>query len=195
MKKFGYLKYKRKKTKMSYYIIVTAIFVLSLSVGYALFSETVNINGTVNVANYISPNLVPQLTLSGGRYVTATYGNNVQFASESYDGKNNLTLNLTRRSTATQLRTTTLNINTLRNVYPLSLTAGTVSYQIVSGSGNFGTVTPSVGVTTIAANGTTYFRLVLSMRTSVAGPIQVLATYRYTYNGVLKYFYFTVNVT
>jgi hypothetical protein len=194
MKKFGYLKYKRKRINVSYYVIITTIFVVSLSVGYALLNESLRINGSINKQTYISPNLVPTFTLTSGRYVSGSYGNNVQWSSESYDGKNNLTVYLTRRNSNTQLRTTTLNI-TVRNVYPLSLTAGTASSEIISGAGNFGSVTPSVGTTTIATNGTTYFRTVFSMRTSVAGTIEVRSTYRYTYSGVFKYFYITYIIT
>ena len=197
MKKFAYLKYRKKnyRKKINYYITITTIFFISLSLGYALFSETLNINGSIAAPAYTSPNLIPQLTLNSGRYITGTYGRNVQWASESYDGKNNLTVYLTRINTQTTLRTTTLNINNLRNVYPLSLTSGNASRTIVAGSGNISSATASTGTATIASNGTTYFRLVLSMRTSVAGPIEVLATYRYTYNGVYKYFYLRVIVT
>lgn len=191
MKRF---KYRHKHDNRSFILITITIIVVSLTVGYSLFAETLHLSGSAQNPKYVSPRLIPQFTLNGGLYVTKTLGQNLTYVSESYDGKNNITINFRRKNTQSTLRTTTLNINTWRNIYPLSLTAGTASYTIVSGSGNFGTVTPTVGVTTVNANGTTYFRVVLSMRTSVAGAIQVLCTYRYTYDGVYKYFYFTINV-
>ena len=189
------IRYKRKKNNIKFIVISTFIILLTITTGYAIFAQTLKINGSASIPKYVSPNLIPQLTLSSGRYITGTYGQNVQWASESYDGKNNLTVYLTRRNTQTTLRTTTLNINNLRNVYPLSLTSRSASRTIVAGSGNISSATASTGTATIASNGTTYFRLVLSMRTSVAGPIEVLATYRYTYDGVYKYFYLRVIVT
>jgi hypothetical protein len=194
MGKFNYAKYKRRKENKTYYVIVIAILIVSLSVGYSLFSETLSISGTASTGEYVDDKLAVTITQSGGRYVTATYGQNVTFGSETYDGENNLTIYLNRANTRTQLRNTTLTIN-FRNPYANSLTAGSASSVIVSGAGNFGTATATVGNTTVASNGTSFLRLALSMRTSVAGPIQVDATYQYTYLGTIKYFYFTMIVT
>jgi hypothetical protein len=188
---FNYAKYKRKKANKAYYVVIATIMVVSLSVGYSIFSETISINGTAHSNEYVTDKLEVGLILQGSVYVSATFSNaNLTLNGESYDGVNNISKNFTRKNTKTTLITTSYSIN-FRNTYGNNLTSGSVSYQIVSG--DVTAVSPSITSASLIPNATATLNVSMTHRNS-GGTVQVVNTMQYTYLGIVKYFYFTINM-
>jgi hypothetical protein len=191
MGKYNYLKYKKKNHNMKFLVVSMAIITLSLSLGYSLFFEALRINGSASLAELITDKLEFQLIQTGGRYVTGSFPNNVTYNSESYDGVNNLTINFTRNNTTGATRTSSYNVD-FRNIYPNNLTLGSVATTVISGR-----VTASSSSLTKAAlvpNETGSLTVNLTHGNN-GGTVEVLNTVQYTYQGVVKYFYFTIIMT
>lgn len=187
MGKVNYRKFK-KSSNTTFIVISFAIVTLSLSLGYSLFFESLNINGSASLAEVITDKLEFQLISTGGRYVTGSFPANAAFSSETYDNANNLTLNLSMTNTTGRKEDSIYYIDFI-NPYGDNLTLGSIQSNGISG--DIATVNSSLTKTALTPSESG--RLTVNLNHSnKSGTVQVNTIVQYTYKGIVKYFYFTI---
>ena len=188
------VKIKRKKHfKQKYIIMIIAIILIFIGTSYSLLSTTLYINGKAN-ADF---NYSLQPVANGNNYSSNTgfttrllFITNVELFEFVKDVKtdNMLTTQIknNNKSWRTGTNDTTFTI-TLKNNSPLQLTNGTVTVNdSQSGSYMNPSGTPSLGRTTLAANGTTTFSATIDfdIRRDVAANSYIEYTINYKYNNL-----------
>ena len=190
MGKINYLKYKKKQNNFKFIVLSISVITLSLSIGYSLFFESLTINGSATLAEVITNKLEVQLIQTGGRYVTGSFPANATYTNEQFDLSNNLTINL-RRSNTTGKGEASVYYVDFRNSYGDNLTLGAV--QTTNATGRINSSSSSLNKTALIPNETA--RLTVNLNHSNnGGAVAVNNVVRYTYKGVVKYFYFTINI-
>lgn len=178
---------RRKKNNYIYVFIVIAI-IASLSVGYSLLNDSLNVTGSATTVYLISGSkLNVNLIQTNNRYTTGTIPTNITFLNEVLN-QNELTINFSRPNTRGKKYNSNL-IITFSNPYPYNMTLGTSTVQLISGTEVQG-LTVSLGKTTLvpAETGT----LTVAFINTNKAPANIRAMISYTTNGVTQYFYYNV---
>lgn len=190
-------KIKRKKYKKSYLVIILASVILSVSIGYAYFSESIRINGTA-VANYVISGNALNLKLTangtgGATYTSGTFPTTFStFTSEVLDA-NYLTLTFTRNRKYTSYKSCTFVIN-FKNPYPYQMSSGLRTNTTVTGGSNVSSLASTLTPRTVAAHGTGSLTVTARLRTSLTTVIKLQVRVSYVINGVTQYFYYIIIV-
>ena len=190
------VKIKRKKHfKLKYIIIIIAIILLFIGTSYSLLSTTLYING--NIDGNFNYSLEP--VANGSNYSSNTgfrtkllFITNVDLFEFVQDVKENEMLTTQIKNNDKSWRSgtndTTFTIS-LKNTSPLQLTNGTVTVNDGSDSNMNPSGTPSLGSTTLAANGTTSFSATISFSNNSTVSANSYITYTISY----KYYNLTVS--
>lgn len=184
---------RKRNVKRNYIPYLIAIIFLTMSVGYSIFTETLNINGSA-VAHYVIAGNVLKLglTQTGGRYSTGATPANFNFVNETLSG-NTITINYTRKSKLSTNYTFTL-VTPFKSVYPYNMTAGAISTAIVSGSLNIVSRSATMTKTALIPQESGSFTVNLTTSTKNTAVINIKATMRYTVEGIIQYFYYVINI-
>ncbi len=201
------VKIKRKKHfKISYFIILITIILLFIGTSYSLLSTTLYING--NIDGNFDYSLVP-VKKSDGNYSSNTgftvilfwiFGNVDIFDFDSdVSEKGMLTTQIKNgdKSLSTNTKNTTFSF-TLKNDSPFRLTDGSIEVEVPSTSQYMSTNgSPSIGSTTLEANGTTTVSVPLTFNARNNVPAGSYITYiiKYKFNSLTISYRYKILVT
>lgn len=196
-------KYKRRRKKNSVLLIGIAVIaiLIFISTGYALWSDTLYINGTANT-KYKEPKL-DSITVnkSGEHYFTFDNDDSaaenlwafkiVSSSVNNGDEKIEAIVNYDRRNWNVTKRTLRVSMSFINN-YPTTITNGTATLlQNTTKYSIRNELTP-----TILANGTGTFTVLFDLESNSnlsSGTIQYKFSYKV--DEVTRYFYVTINIT
>lgn len=192
-------KIKRKKKHINIYIVLMIIIIISSSIGYSIFSESVNISGTTKATYVISGSALNiGLTARGTNGATYSYAGTfpttfATFTSEVRSG-NTLTLTFTRTRTYTT-RVNCVFIIEFKNIYPYTMGSGTSTVTTVSGgTTNVSKVSATLSKKSITAQSTATLTFNARLRTSQTTVIEIRATMTYVTQGVSQSFNYVVKI-
>ncbi|MDD3452974.1 MAG: hypothetical protein PHN42_01685 [Bacilli bacterium] len=190
-------KIRRKKYKKSYWIISLLLIIITTSVGYSIFSESLSINGTA-VAKYVVSGNALNLNLTasgtgGATYTSGTFPTTFASLTSEVLEDNYLTLTFTRTRRYTSYVNCTFVIN-FKNPYPYTLTSGTRTNTTVTGGSNVSNLASTLSATSIAAYSTGKLTVTARLRTSLTTVIKMQVRLKYVANGVTQYFYYIIIV-
>lgn len=182
------MKKRKKKQKHIIYIVTVFLILISFSIGYSLFSTSLNVMGSAKTNNLpLGPNLNVTFIKTGNNYTT-NIPSNILYKNEILNG-NNIILTLTKANTSSGRYSANLNIK-FTNIYSYNLSSGTISVEKESGTA-LDNLSGSLDKTTLTPNdiatATINFRNRNSGRTSV-----LKATITYIVNGITQSFDYTV---
>ncbi len=181
---------RRKSSKINIvYISIIIVFIISLTVGYSLLSESLNILGSATSMPIISgPNLDINLIPNGSIYTNGTYpSSSITFQSETLNG-NELTVYYSRASTTGKKYNISIFIN-FTNKYHLNLTSGITSFQIISGT-EIKNLSSSLSKTILIPN--EQGSLNVSFTNTNKSRANLRITMSYVVNGITQSFYYNV---
>ena len=192
--KRGKMRVKRKKNiKFTYYIVIFLVISLLLTIGYSLFSENLNIFGSVNTVPLVPGNSLDfNLATSNGRYSTGPSIGGLDYQSESLNS-NVLTVYYAKGNNNPRPNNVSLTIE-FSNKYHVNLTQGQARSVIQTGS-TISNLSYSINKTSLTPSetGTLTVNFVFINRNAQL-PSTVRTTLQYTVQGKLQYFYFDVTV-
>lgn len=181
---------KRKKySKQKYIVLIIIVIIIFTSIGYSIFSESINIRGTAKSSNFISGNILDLILYSsGGVYVGGTAPSNAKFTNETLEN-NYLTINYSRNNRG---NSSSNSVHTViyENKYPVNMTNGHVSHKIVYGSASITTLTSSITKASLIPQESSTLQVNITRTNKNA--VQVLTTMSYIVNGLKQDFYFVL---
>ncbi len=180
---------RKKQQKKIIYVLMIFIIIVSLSIGYSLFGETLNISGSANTLVLISgPNLDINLIPNGSIYTSGTYpSKSIVFQNETLNN-NELTVNYNRDNSTGKKYNISISIN-FTNKYHLNLTSGTASAQRISGTEISG-LTSSLSKTTLIPN--EQGSLTVNFGNTNKSGANLRITMSYGVNGITQSYYYNV---
>lgn len=180
---------RRQKYKYKLTLVTVFIAMMFLSIGYSYFSETINISGFVNVFFQVSDdNLNVELSQTNGNYTSLNNLERWSFVSESLNG-NELTVTYSRDDTTGRPNDRVFNI-TFSNVYPINLTSGTSSTQVIEGAGDIDSLSASLDRTALTPGEDATITVNMTQRNRSPG--EALITISYDAGGTIQYFYYRI---
>lgn len=146
------MKYKRiKRKKEKYYVLLIVIIFLLIATGYSLFSDSLNIGGTVHTDYYYGPNLNIELIKKKNYYhYYGTQPKRAKLVSEVWDG-NNLTITFNKQNQNIVAYTTELYLD-FRNVYVHNLTNGEITRTNLTSMHRYSLMSQSIDKTSLTPN-------------------------------------------
>lgn len=190
-------KLKRKKYNKSYFVIILAAIILTISIGYAYLSESIKMSGTA-VANYVVSGNALNLNMTsngtgGATYSSGTFPTTFATLTSEELNENYLTLTFTRTRKYTSYKNCTFVIN-FENPYPFNMSSGTRTNTTISGGSNVSSLASSLSSTNIAPQGSGRLTVTARLRTSLTTVIKIQVRMSYVVNGVTQYFYYIIVV-
>ncbi len=146
------MRYKRiKRKKEKYYVLLIVIIFLLIATGYSLFSDSLNIGGTVHTDYYYGPNLNIELIKKNNYYhYYGTKPKRAKLVSEVWDG-NNLTITFNKQNQNIVAYTTELYLD-FRNVYVHNLTNGEITRTNLTSMHRYSLMSQSIDKTSLTPN-------------------------------------------
>lgn len=180
---------RQKQNKYKLTLITVFIAMMFLSIGYSYFSETLNISGFVNAVFTVSDDVLNvDLNQTNGSYTSLDNIDRWTLVSENLN-ENELTITYSRNDTTGRPNDRIFNI-TFVNTYPINLTSGTVSTQIISGAADIDSLSASLNKTAITPNEDATLTVDLRQRNRSGG--EVLITFSYDAGGTIQYFHYRI---
>lgn len=180
---------RRKDYKFKLTLITIFIAFISLSIGYSFFSETLNISGFVSaIFTLDTEELEIDLQQSAGRYSNISNMDRITFQSETLNN-NELTLVVARSDTTGRPNDRTFTIN-FTNSYPINLTNGSTSTQIISSGADINSLSASLNRTSLIPGESATLTFNVSQRNR--GSEEVLAIMSFNAGGQTQYFYYRI---
>ena len=190
---------KKQKKHINMYVVLMIMLIISGSIGYSIFNESVNITGTTKATYVISgSNLKTELVAKGTGGATYSYAGTfptafATFTSEELSG-NTLTLTFTRTRTY-WIRVSCVFKIDFKNIYPYTMGSGTRTVTTVSGgTTNVSSVSATLSKTSITAQSTATLTFNARLRTSQTKVIEIKATMTYVTQGVSQSFNYVVKI-
>ena len=184
------------------FIMLIAIFIVILSIGYAFFSDSLSINGVATTVDFYSGDALPTEPIKfdpwNDRYHTRSEGvANVNFESESWNG-DTFTLIYDKKAgvTCAQIHNVRYTIS-FSNPTELEYTNGTISAETVQNGMNYiGTPRASMNKTSLKPGEAIEIYIDLTFSFCAAlGTQEVKATVSFDLQGKTRYFYFVLRYT
>lgn len=183
-------KRKFKKAKYNFPLFFTAI-ILTLCVGYSIFGESLVVKGNI-VTNYVISGNALNINLiqTNGRYTTGNFSAGAIYNNEVLNGNELIVYFL--KDTHSPKNYSGTYIVTFKNIYPYSLTNGTILSTKVSGGNGVKSFSSSLAKTIVAKNSSSTFTTKISFKTNVAEIINIKTTITYIINGVSQSFVYNI---
>lgn len=190
----------KKLLKKPLYIIsiVLAVFVITISIGYAFFSESLTINGVASTMEYYDGNRLPVQPVirdtTENLYYTATDSQyHVTFRSENWED-DTYTLTLYKGAGLIPGKKTITYTISFINPTELDYTNGTATAEITqNGMSYIKNVSANLSSSTVAPGQSVDVNLVIESNIiSELGEHTVKGTYTYTYQNKPRYLYFVI---
>jgi len=178
-------------------IIFMLVFTISITIGYSIFSNTLEIRGTAKSKQYISGDklLVDTLKLDtvNNRYTISTLPQKVVFEDETLN-RNNLSLNYAATGTKQGLSNGLITFK-IRNLYSIIISDGKINTSVQGSSNNIRDVNASIDKTTLNTNevmtcSISYRHNTFKMTTD--NVISVIISYNV--NGNIQNYFFTLRI-
>lgn len=186
-----------QKTIRKIIIAASVIYLCSLGIGYAIFSETLNINGVARTIDYVAGDdlkvEVVKLNATNNRYSTDTY----DFITINYDREvienNVFDLYYTISGFTTSNKTVTYTIQ-LTNNTNYTFSNGAIATEITANSKDgLRSTDASIDKTILNPGETVNVSLVIETKMTVlSSTMSARATISYTMLGKTRYYYFNV---
>lgn len=183
-------KRKFKKAKNNFPLFF-AIIVLTLCVGYSIFGESLLVKGNI-VTNYVISGNVLNIKLmqTNGKYTTGDFSAGVIYNNELQSG-NQLTINFSKVLTNSKNYSGTYTVS-FKNIYPYSLTNGTISTVKVSGDRGVKSFSSKLSNPTVIKDAMSSFTTNIVFRTNDLATINLRTTITYVVNGVSQSFIYNI---
>ena len=192
MKRTDEMLKKRRFKKYKYNVaLLFATIIITLCIGYSVFSESLSVRGNITAYYVISGSALNiSLTQTSGKYTTGTFPTGATFENEVLSG-NHLTINFIKGVSSPLLRSGTY-IVTFKNIYPYSLTSGTISTIKVSGGTGVTTFSSTLAKATVTKATSSTFTTKITFTTNVATAINIQTTITYIINSVIQSFIYNI---
>lgn len=179
--------------------VILIVYILTLTVGYAFFSESLSINGVASTVDFYSGTNLPtepiiRDTEYNRYYSYDVHKNYVDFDSETWEG-DTYTLNYEKKFGIVVGEKTVNYVVSFTNPTVLDYTNGEVTTEIVENDNSrIKKVSASISKTELAPGETVdvTFTVTFNFLTEL-GDHSVKATVAYTFQGQPRYFYFIIN--
>lgn len=190
---------KAKKNKMYIINIIAFVYILSLSIGYAFFQDSLTINGVASTMDYYSGTSLPVTPIirdtENNRYYTYDVSKNyVDFKSETWEG-DTYKLNYDKKVGVIIGKKTVNYVVSFTNPTALKYTNGTVEgVEIKENATNaIKEATASISKTEIEPGESVDVTFTITHNIYIASGVQeAVATISYMYQNKPRYFYFDV---
>lgn len=190
---------KLSKKFISVFSIFFVCYLFLLSVGYALFQETLLVQGTVSTMEYYEGTILPHTPIivdtANNRYHTeSNHKDFVDFDSESWS-EDTLTINYDKRLGIVSGSNTNQFHIQIQNPTVLPMTNGQATAEITENGWSFiHSVSATVSKDTILPNETVDITITVTSNMYLpAGSQQVRAAISYTLQNQTKYLYIIIN--
>lgn len=190
---------RRKKSKKTYVItMILFIYILSLSIGYAFFSESLTINGVASTVDYYEGTKLPVTSVvrntSNNYYFTSDFSSDylISFQSEAWQD-DTYTLNIDKTLLASlegQMITYTISFI---NPTVLNYTNGVISTEVIGDSSDIVLTEGTLSATEVEPSGTVDVSFGIKVDSFNSSDSSAKATIIYTYQNKTRYLYFIVN--
>lgn len=179
--------------------VILVIYILTLTVGYAFFSESLTINGVATTVDFYSGTNLPtepiiRDTEYNRYYSYDVHKDYVDFDSETWEG-DTYTLNYEKKFGLVVGERTVNYVVSFTNPTVLDYTNGEVTTEIVQNDNSrIKEVSASISKTELAPGETVDVTFTVKFNfLTQAGNHSVKATVAYTFQGQPRYFYFIIN--
>ncbi len=179
--------------------IIVLIYVISMSIGYALFKESLTISGVASTVEYYEGDKLPVAAIirdtANNRYYTADGTKSfIDFDSETWQ-EDTYQLNFQKKIGLVYGTKTITYVVSFTNPTTTSFTNGTINTEIEENyMSSLKEVSGSLSKTEVAPGETVDVMFMIKFNfLSELGEHQAKATVTYTYQNKPRYFYFIIN--
>lgn len=183
--------------KMKIITIVLTIYVLSMSIGYALFQDSLKINGVASTVEYYEGEKLPVTAVvrntQNNYYFTADFDSGYLYSYESETWEDDTYTLVLDKAILNGMQNQTITYTiTFENPTVLNYTNGVISTSVVGTNSDITSTSGSLSDTEITSNGKTDVSFSITTGNFNSYDSVAKATITYTYQNKPRYFNFIV---
>lgn len=178
--------------------VILIVYIFTMSVGYALFSESLTINGVATTVDYYSGDNLPVEAIvrntDNNYYFTSDFDSGYLVSVESENWQDDTyTLNIDKSMLASLEGQTITYTISFTNPTVLNYTDGVITTEVIGDDSDISLTSGELSQTEVVSTGTGDISFSITVDTFNESDSAAKATIAYTYQNKPRYLYFVVN--